>query len=105
MDESKKLIANPALIKMWASRNKCWMCKHRFKKPVVLPVEKPKRGVLQPNINSEVSYHMVDTHGMPTPDYVHNYVFNSIYGVKNTMSNLYGNDRMFKIEGKGIDDV
>lgn len=98
------LRANYAVLKMWSERNKCWMCKHKFDKPIILPVEKPVTGSLRPNINVDVSVHMVDTHGMPTKDYVHNYVFNSIYGIENTMQNLYGESRMFKMDGKVLDE-
>lgn len=100
-----KLQADPAMIKMWSERTKCWMCKHKFDKPVLLPVEKPTRDKLQPNINVQVAVHMMETHGMPTKDYPHNYVFNSIYGIENTFDNLYGNGRVFKIGGgRMLDD-
>ena len=100
-----KLVANPTMINMWAKRDKCWMCKKKFDRPVLLPVVEPKPGVLQPNINVEVSYHIMETHGMPTIDYVHNYVFNSIYDIENTMENLYGTNRMIKIlNDRGMDE-
>lgn len=76
------------------------MCKHRFDKPVLLPVSKPTPGRLNPNVNVDVAIHMIDTHGMPTRDYVHNYVFNSIYGIPHTFQNMYGPERVFKLEGK-----
>ena len=45
MKEPKRLIANPEMIKLLANRNKCWMCKHKFEKPVILPVEKASAGL------------------------------------------------------------
>lgn len=101
---SKLLTADPSIIEIWSQRNKCWMCKRRFDRPIILPVGSPARGKLQPNINVEVALHMIETHGMPTRDYVHNYVFNSIYGVKNTMDNLYGRSRIFKLGTGAFDD-
>jgi hypothetical protein len=90
------LKANPDVLKAWSERTKCWMCKHKFNQPAVLPVKRLQRGASQPNINVGWAVHMMDTHGMPTRDYVHNYIFNSIYGIENTMSNLYGSERIFK---------
>lgn len=81
--------ANPAMIKMWSERTKCWMCKHRFDKPVLLPTEHPEHGKLQPNYNVEVLFHLQDTHGIPH-DAVPRMILNSIYGIENTMANVYG---------------
>lgn len=75
--------AKPEIIKMWAQRNKCWMCKHRFEEPVILPVKNPKRGKFQPNYNPHVLWHMYDTHGLP-PDTVMEWIMGSIYGAKLT---------------------
>jgi len=83
------LRAKPEVIKMWAGRTKCWMCKHRFEKPVILPVEIPTPGKLQPNYNTEVLFHLQGTHGVP-PEAVTKMIFNSIYCIENTMQSVYG---------------
>lgn len=57
--------ANPAMITKLASRSKCFMCKHKFDKPFILPVEKIRRGAFQPNFNAEMIFHLQDTHGIP----------------------------------------
>lgn len=75
--------AKPEMIKMWSERNKCWMCKHKFSKPVILPVDKPTKGKFQPHYNAEVMWHMYDTHGLP-PEIVTEWIFGSIYGLKLT---------------------
>lgn len=72
--------ANPEVIMMWSKRTKCWMCKHRFDKPVILPVDKPERDKFQPNINADVLWHMSDTHGLP-PDIVREWIIGSVYGM------------------------
>lgn len=77
------------MIRVWSERTKCWMCKHRFEKPVLLPVKKPERGKYEPNYNGEVLFHLEDTHGIPH-DAVIRMVFNSIYGIENTMQSVYG---------------
>lgn len=100
----QKLIADPLILEMWTKRDRCWMCKHRFDKPILLPVTTPSGGALNPNINVLASIHMMETHGMPTKDYVHNYVFNSIYGIKNTFENIYGNKRIFNFDTGGVLD-
>ena len=84
-----KLRANPYMIKMWSERTKCWQCKHKFKQPVILPVKKPERGKLQPNHNPEVLFHLQDTHGIPQ-EAITRMIFNSIYGIENTMQSVYG---------------
>lgn len=77
------LKARPEMIQMWSTRDKCWMCKHKFNKPVILPVDKPVRGKLQPNYNVEVFFHLYDTHGIPN-DTARDWVFGSIYGLELT---------------------
>lgn len=71
--------ARPEVIQEFATRKKCWMCKHRFDKPVFLPVAEPKRGKFQPNINAEVLWHIYDTHGLP-PGIVREWLVGSVYG-------------------------
>lgn len=75
--------ANPQMIKLWSERNKCWMCKHRFKQPVILPVKQIKPGKLQPNYNTEVLFHLHDTHGQD-PETVMDWIFGSIYNLELT---------------------
>lgn len=75
--------ANPEMIKMWSERNKCWMCKHRFDKAVILPVDKPIRGEYQPNYNAEFLFHLYDTHGLD-PQTIRDWIFASIYGLELT---------------------
>lgn len=75
--------ANPIMIQKWAKRDKCWMCKHRFSKPVLLPVLKAERGKLQPNINAGGLFHLYDTHGLD-PHVVREWLVGSIYGWKLT---------------------
>lgn len=75
--------ARPAILKMWSERSKCWMCKHKFAQPVTLSVEKPERGKFQPNINSEVLWHLYDTHGLP-PEIVGEWIIASVYGMEKT---------------------
>ena len=75
--------ANPDIIKMWAQRDRCWMCKHRFKKPVILPVHKPECGKLQPHYNAEIFWHLWDTHGIPDEIAI-GWVFGSVYGLELT---------------------
>ncbi len=89
MSELTTVVANPVMIKMFAERTKCWMCKHKFSKPVILPVENPHRGKFQPNINGEVLFHIEDTHGVPH-DAVTRMVINSVYGIENTLESVYG---------------
>jgi len=81
MSSNTKLRANPEVINMWATCTKCWMCRHRFGKPVILPVEKPGQGKLQPNYNAEVLVHLYDTHAI-NPETVVDWVFGSIYGLE-----------------------
>lgn len=73
------MTANPDMITVWATRNKCWMCKHRFTEPVILPVKSPKPGKFQPNFNVNVLFHLFDTHGIPN-DIVRDWITGSIYG-------------------------
>lgn len=77
------LKANSKMIDMWAKRDKCWMCKHRFGKPVILPTDKPVRGKLQPHYNASVLFHLYDTHGMD-PEVVTEWIFGSVYGLELT---------------------
>jgi hypothetical protein len=81
--------ADPNVIKLWSTRTKCWMCKHRFSKPLLLPVQLPQRGVLQPHFNVEILFHVNDTHGIP-PEAVVKMVSNSVYGIENTLQSVYG---------------
>lgn len=81
MNLTNTLTANPDVIKKWASRDKCWMCKHRFKAPVILPVKVQKPGVYQPNFNPEVLFHLSDTHGLP-PETVVAWIKGSVYGLE-----------------------
>lgn len=83
MNTDDPVSANPEMIKKWATRNKCWMCKHRFDKPVLLPVENPERGKFQPNFNAEILFHVFDTHGIPD-DIVREWIIGSIYGMELT---------------------
>lgn len=75
--------ANPEMIKMWSLRDKCWMCKHKFDKSVILPVDHPVRGKFHPNYNQDILFHMFDTHGLPY-DVVTDWIFASIYGLELT---------------------
>lgn len=75
------MTANPTMIQIWATRDKCWSCKHRFEKLVILPVKKIKPGIFQPNINVEVLVHVYDTHGIP-PDILRNWIIGSIYDLE-----------------------
>lgn len=75
------MIANPEVIELFATRNKCWMCKHRFEKPVLLPVEKPERDKFQPNVNMEILFHLSDTHGLP-PETVREWIIGKVYGME-----------------------
>ena len=77
--------ANPNMIKMWSERTKCFMCKHKFDKPVILPVEKPERGKFQPNFNIEYIWHLSDTHGIPD-DISRRWIIASIYGLERTLT-------------------
>lgn len=75
--------ANTEVIKMWATRNRCFMCKHKFEQPFILPVENPQRGKFQPNYNTEILFHLYDTHGL-SPDIVRDWIFGSIYSIERT---------------------
>lgn len=77
----EKFRANSEVIQMWATRTKCWQCRHKFEKPVVLPVEKPTGGKFQPNINPEVLLHVQETHGIDHKT-VRKWVIGSVYGMK-----------------------
>lgn len=83
------MTANPLILQMWAQRTKCWSCKRRFDKPVLLPVKNPKRGEYQPNYNTEFLFHIKETHGI-WPEAVQKMIFNSIYGIESTMQNVFG---------------
>lgn len=78
------MTANPAVIQMFSARTKCWQCKHRFARPVLLPVKEPKRGKFQPNINSEVLWHVQETHGID-PGITYEWVVGTIYGQELTL--------------------
>lgn len=82
-DTDKTLKANPSMILMWAKRDKCWQCKHKFEKPVILPIDKEKQraGILQPNINPEVLWHVQETHGIPAPT-TQDWILGSVYGME-----------------------
>lgn len=84
-----QLKANREMIEIFATRTKCWMCKHKFEKPLILPVKTPEHGKYQPNYNFEVLFHLQGTHGIPK-EAVIRMVSNSIYDVKNTMQSVYG---------------
>lgn len=75
------LHADARIIELFAKRDKCWMCKHKFAKPVILPVEKPIKGKFQPNINNDVLVHLSETHGLPD-DTVRDWVHGSVYGLE-----------------------
>lgn len=69
----------------WNERTQCWMCKHRFDAPYVLPVENPEPGRFQPRFNGDALFHMQDTHGL-TPDLVTSMIVNSIYELPLTIA-------------------
>jgi hypothetical protein len=79
--DGKKYTANSAVLQFWTVRDKCWMCKHRFEKHVLLPVVKKERGAFQPNINIEVLFHLADTHGLPA-DTVREWIIGSVYNME-----------------------
>lgn len=71
--------AIPEMLQFWATRTRCLNCKHRFKKPYILPVDKSQQGAFQPNFNIEALFHMQDTHGLPN-DIYRAWITGSIYG-------------------------
>ena len=73
------MIADPKVIKEFATRTKCLMCKHKFDKPVILPVDSPVHGKFQPNFNVDVAWHIQDTHGIDHATFRH-WIVASIYG-------------------------
>lgn len=73
------LTARPEVLMLWSSRTKCVQCKHRFDKPFILPVAQPVAGKFQPNFNTDVLFHMQDTHGIPA-DVFAEWLTGSIYG-------------------------
>lgn len=73
--------AKPEVLQMWAKRDKCFMCKHKFEKPFILPVEKPTRSKFQPNFNVEAVFHLSDTHGIPD-DVSRRWIVGTIYGLE-----------------------
>ena len=86
--------ANPQMLNMFANRNKCFMCKRRFDKPFILPVEKIEPGVFKPNFNAEILFHVSNTHGIPY-EILCNWIAGSIYGqelteVGNRAFSVYG---------------
>lgn len=83
------MIANPDMIELFAKRDRCWMCKHKFERPVILPVDKPERGKFQPNINTEVLWHLKDTHGQ-VPEVVRSWILGSVYGQELTLTGAKG---------------
>lgn len=86
-----KLKANPNMITYWANLTKCAMCKHKEDEAHLLPVAKPERDKLQPNVSVKWAFHYSDTHGLPRntlPRIIHN----SVYDIENTMANVYGGD-------------
>lgn len=66
---------------MWATRNKCFMCKHKLEQPFVLPVDKPTQKAFQPNFNIDAIFHLSDTHGIPD-DVSRKWIIASIYGLQ-----------------------
>lgn len=88
-DNTSTYKANPNMIKMWSERTKCWMCRHRFTEPVVLPVKQPQRGKFQPNISAEVLFHMSDTHGLP-PETVRQWIIGSVYSMELSLFGIKG---------------
>ena len=70
--------ANQEILKMFATRNKCFMCKRKFDKPFILPVEKNASGVFKPNLNAKVAFHVSDTHGIPYQTF-YDWITGSIY--------------------------
>ena len=91
--------ANPQIIQMFANRTKCHMCKHKFEKPYILPVEKIESGAFKPNFNVEVSYHLQDTHGIPYKTF-YNWIAGAVYEQELTLFsnkgfNLFKNDSDF----------
>jgi hypothetical protein len=72
------------VLRKWSNRDKCWMCKHRFEITVLLPVDKIQPGRLQPNISTEVLFHMKDTHGLP-PRIVTVWLIGAIYNMELTL--------------------
>lgn len=91
--------AQPEMIQMFATRTKCHMCRHKFEKPYILPVEKIEAGKFQPNFNAEVSLHLQDTHGIPYKIF-YNWIVGAIYGQELTLTgnkgfNLFEGDNEF----------
>ncbi len=81
----KTMKANPVIIKLFAERKKCWMCKHQFEQPVLLPVKSPERNKFQPNINTKALFHLKDTHGLP-PEIVAGWIKGACYNQKLVMN-------------------
>lgn len=77
------MIANPEVIELLSKRDKCWSCRHKFSKSVILPVDKPQRGKYQPNYNPEFFYHLYETHGIPD-DIARDWIFGLTYGLELT---------------------
>ena len=76
--------ANPEIIQKWATQTKCLMCKHKFDKSAILPVDKPERGKFQPNFNIEYIWHLSDTHGIPD-DISRQWITATVYGDEFTL--------------------
>lgn len=87
--------AKPEIILMLSKRDKCWQCKHRFERPVLLPVEKPVPGKFQPNINVEVLFHVSETHGIP-PDILREQIIGAVYGQELTEFGVKLTDQLSK---------
>lgn len=77
---TKTVKANPAVIKVWAERTKCAMCKHRKEEGHILP-----EGKYYPS--PSWLFHYEDTHGFPH-DMLHKYIWNSVYGLPNELKNI-----------------
>lgn len=93
------MTANAEVIRMWATRDKCLMCKHKFDKSFILPVDKPVRGEFQPNFNVEAIFHLSDTHGIPH-DISRRWITGSIYGLELHDFGARGLEKLYNDEGE-----
>lgn len=74
--------ANPGMIKMWAERRKCAMCKHRKDEGHILP-----KGEFYPS--PAWMFHYEDTHGFPH-DIAIKFIWNGVYGLPTDLASLSG---------------
>lgn len=88
------MTADPEAIRMWASRDKCFMCKRKFSTPVILPTKSPERDKFQPNFNFEVIFHLHDTHGIPS-DISRKWIIGHIYGLDLTIFGACGLEELY----------